>query len=73
MWVELKPKSPDATFSNLRLVFSGDDLHSMELVDSFGQTTQIKFFLLRKNPQIDASRFEFTPPEGVDVLGDTAQ
>ena len=72
VWVELKPKSPDATFSNMRVVFQGDDLHSMEFVDSFGQTTQIKFFLLRKNPDIDESRFEFTPPEGVDVVGDVA-
>ena len=70
VWVELKPKSPDATFSNMRIVFVGEDLHSMELVDSFGQTTQIKFFLLRKNPSIEASRFEFTPPQGVDVVGD---
>ena len=70
VWVELKPKSPDATFSNMRLIFADDDLHSMELVDNFGQTTQIKFFLLRKNPDIDASRFEFIPPDGVDVIGD---
>ena len=70
VWVELKPKSPDATFSNMRLVFAGDDLHSMELVDSFGQTTQIKFLLLRKNPDIDENRFEFIPPDGVDVIGD---
>ena len=73
IWVELKPKSPHATFSNMRVVFLGEDLHSMELVDGFGQTTQIKFFLLRKNPEIDDSRFEFTPPEGVDVFGDTVQ
>lgn len=70
IWVELRPKSSEATFSNLRIGFVGEALHSMELVDSFGQTTFIKFFLVRKNPDINASRFEFIPPQGVDVLGD---
>lgn len=72
VWVELKPKSADATFANMRIIFVGEELHGMELVDSFGQTTKIKFFLLQKNPDIDEGRFEFIPPEGVDVIGDVA-
>jgi hypothetical protein len=32
----------------------------MELVDSFGQTTQLRFSKLQRNPSLDPATFRFT-------------
>ena len=37
--------------------------------DNLGQTTLIAFFDLTLNENIDAHRFSFSPPDGVDVVG----
>ena len=42
----------------------------MELVDNFGQTTRLQFSAVVKNPTLDGALFEFTPPPGVDVIGE---
>ena len=42
----------------------------MELFDFFGQRTMLKLSHFVRNPSIPASRFKFTPPKGVDVMGD---
>jgi outer membrane lipoprotein carrier protein len=37
--------------------------------DNLGQTTLIALFDLSLNESIDEQRFSFTPPDGVDVVG----
>lgn len=73
-WFELTPKSEqgigDSQFDQLRLGFEGDSLVAMELIDSFEQTTQIRFRGLQRNLPLAAGLFDFTPPSGVDVIGD---
>lgn len=69
-WVEATPKLGDSGFEKLRLGFSGSDLKAMDLQDSFGQTTQIRFSRIERNPAIPASQFRFTPPPGSDVVGE---
>ncbi len=68
-WVEAVPKAGDSGFEKIRLGFAGSDLAAMVLVDSFGQTTQIRFSKLERNPALPASTFKFSPPPGVDVVG----
>jgi outer membrane lipoprotein carrier protein len=70
-WVELTPRDKDTGFERVKLGFDRRDLRVMELKDSFGQTTRLEFSHLRRNPRLAASLFEFTPPRGVDVVGDT--
>jgi len=69
-WVEATPKASDSGFEKVRLGFSGSDLKAMELQDSFGQTTHIRFTRLERNPALPANTFKFTPPVGVDVVGE---
>ncbi len=69
-WVEATPKSGDSGFERVRLGFAGADLQAMELHDSFGQTTHIRFSKLERNPALPASVFKFMPPAGVDVVGE---
>jgi len=54
----------------LRVAFRGDALISLELEDSFGQRTRLDFQKLERNPALDPALLKFTPPPGVDVVGD---
>ncbi|MDX1608878.1 MAG: outer membrane lipoprotein chaperone LolA [Halofilum sp. (in: g-proteobacteria)] len=67
-WVELQPKVDDTDFRRIFLGFDEQALKVMELRDRFDQATQIRFHHVRLNPDIEAAKFEFTPPEGADVL-----
>jgi outer membrane lipoprotein carrier protein len=69
-WVELIPTEGDSAFTTLRLAFGARNLEAMELVDSFGQTTRLRFSNVESNARVRADEFEFTPPDGVDVVGD---
>lgn len=69
-WVEATPKASDSGFDKVRLGFAGGDLKAMELQDSFGQTTLVRFSRLERNPSLPAGTFKFVPPAGVDVVGE---
>jgi outer membrane lipoprotein carrier protein len=70
IWAEAIPKAQDSGFERVRLGFAGDDLKAMELQDSFGQTTHIRFSALERNPPLPPATFRFTPPAGVEVVGE---
>ncbi len=69
-WVEATPKAGDSGFEKVRLGFAGANLKAMELQDSFGQTTHVSFSKLERNPTLPGTKFKFTPPAGVDVVGE---
>ena len=69
-WLEAKPREKESSFERVRLGMSVSGVEAMELVDHFGQTTVLRFTNLVRNPQFDAGTFRFTPPKGVDVLGE---
>lgn len=69
-WVEATPKEKDGSFDHVLLGFKGELLAEMELHDSFGQTTVIEFARVERNPKLNPKAFEFTPPAGVDVVGE---
>ena len=69
-WVSLKPKSSDVSFSEIRVGLERGELTRMELFDSFGQTTKMYFHNIVKNDRVRADLFSFSPPDGVDVIGD---
>lgn len=69
-WVEATPKTGDSDFERVRLGFAGADLQAMELFDSFGQTTLVRFSRIERNPNLPAATFKFTPPAGADVIGE---
>jgi outer membrane lipoprotein carrier protein len=69
-WVEAVPKSGDSGFEKVSLGLLGSELKAMDLIDSFGQTTQIRFSRVERNPALPASTFSFKPPAGTDVVGE---
>ena len=69
-WVEAIPRDKESGFERIRLGFGFSGIERMELVDAFGQTTELRFTGLRRNPRVDPALFTFTPPKGADVVGD---
>ncbi len=69
-WVEAQPREKESNFESIRMGFGTAGLEIMELADSFGQTTVLKFTAMRRNPKLDAALFRFVPPKGADVIGD---
>jgi outer membrane lipoprotein carrier protein len=72
-WVRMVPKSEDVGFEDIRIGFEDGSLRVMELIDGLGQTTRITMTDGEENESIADSRFEFNPPDGVDVIDETAQ
>jgi outer membrane lipoprotein carrier protein len=71
-WVRMEPKRQDTDFIWVRLGFADATLKFMQLSDKLGQTTQLEFLKLERNPPQDPSRFTFTVPPGADVIGDAS-
>lgn len=69
-WLELKPKDADSNFDFVKLALEKDVLRAMEMVDGFGQTTRLYFDPMVRNPKLVDDIFVFTPPPGVDVIGE---
>jgi outer membrane lipoprotein carrier protein len=70
-WLSLQPKKKeDAPFEKAVLGFAGKGLARMELYDGLGQRTVISFSSWQRNPKFTGREFMFTPPKGVDVVGD---
>jgi outer membrane lipoprotein carrier protein len=69
-WVQATPRSKGESigFQSLRVGFKGKALAALELVDSFGQRSQLSFSDVAANAAPAADAFRFTPPKGVAVL-----
>ena len=69
-WVLALPKDKDSGFERVLLGFKADKLRKMELYDSFNHITHITFDAVERNPTLQDATFLFTPPAGVDVVGE---
>jgi outer membrane lipoprotein carrier protein len=69
-WMQLTPKRKDSGYEEIRIGFMKGKLRALEMVDGFGHVTRVTFEAPRENARIDSNRFDFTPPEGVDVVGE---
>jgi outer membrane lipoprotein carrier protein len=68
-WVQLNPRRRDGGFETIRVGFEKGRIRSLEMIDGFGQTTRVTLNDGKENTKIDTDQFSFTPPEGVDVVG----
>ena len=70
-WLEATPKTQDTSFEKIRMAFNlKSELVIMELHDSFGHNTVLRFSNMQRNPQLSPQLFKFVPPQGADVLGE---
>jgi outer membrane lipoprotein carrier protein len=71
-WLVLAPKgnTEDASFRTARLGFGSAGLVKMQVVDALGQRTVIDFSGWKRNPAFGKDVFRYSPPKGVDVIGE---
>ena len=69
-WVLAIPKNKESGFERVILGFNGSELKKLELYDSFSHVTHISFNQVEQNPTLKTETFLFTPPKGVDVVGE---
>ncbi len=67
-WAEAKPKVKDGAFQSVRVGFKGKDLAALEIIDSFGQKSLLRFEAFAANAPVAVGAFRFTPPAGADVI-----
>jgi len=70
LWLRLKSKDKDPQFAYADLGLDGNGLQRMAFEDTIGDKTEIRFSDWKRNPQLPSDAFKFTPPPGVDVVGD---
>jgi outer membrane lipoprotein carrier protein len=68
--VEATPKGGDASFERVKIGFLANQPVSMEIHDSFGQVTVLRFTRFEANPALPAGLFRFVAPAGADVVGE---
>ncbi len=68
-WIQLQAKKEEMTFEKVLLAFKGSKLMRMIMHDSFGQITSLKFSDIQINKHFSLRQFNFSAPEGVDVIG----
>jgi len=69
-FVEATPRGGDTSFERVKIGFAGNRPLSMEIHDSFGQVTVLRFTQFEANPPLPATLFRFVAPAGADVVGD---
>ncbi|MDD5299576.1 MAG: outer membrane lipoprotein chaperone LolA [Gallionella sp.] len=68
-WLQAFPKAQDSSFEKILMAFNAQaELVIMEMNDSFGHKTVLRFSGLQRNPQLSPQLFKFVPPKGADVL-----
>jgi outer membrane lipoprotein carrier protein len=70
-WLQAVPQVKEGGFESMRIGFGLAGPEVMELSDSFGQVTVLRFTKFERNPKLDPKLFRFSPPRGADVIGDT--
>ena len=67
-WLEAVPKERDTGFDLVRIGMKGTAPAAMELHDSLGGRTVLRFTEFRTGARVEPDTFRFTPPKGADVL-----
>ena len=67
-WVLANPKTKDGQLKSVRVGFAGEQLAALDILDSFGQRSLIRFTGMQANAALPASTFQFKPPAGADVV-----
>lgn len=68
-WLEATPKAKDTTFEKIGIGLRNGLPEAMELRDSFGQVSLLRFTRFEKNPALRSGQFKFVAPKGADVFG----
>ncbi len=71
--LELKSRASESAFERILIGLDASGIRMMVLEDAFGLRTEIRFSNVIRNAVIDPQLFSFTPPAGVDVIGQVTE
>jgi outer membrane lipoprotein carrier protein len=67
-WVLATPKAKDGQLASIRIGLKGNELVALDIEDSFGQRSVLKFSQIHNNAPMGPDVFAFKPPAGADVI-----
>jgi len=67
-WFSLMAHDGRSDFNQILIGMDEQGLASMQLIDAFDNVTRVSFMDRKVNRPLDMDQFDFTPPEGVDVV-----
>lgn len=67
-WVLATPKAKDSALQTVRVGFKAGELAVLEILDSFGQKSTLRFTGFKANAAVESSIFAFKPPAGADLI-----
>ena len=67
--LELKSRDGESQFERILMGMDSIGIRMMIMEDAFGQRTEIHFTNIVRNAELEADIFNFTPPEGTDIVG----
>lgn len=68
-WYQLDPKGHDAAVEHVKIGFRKKQLEVIEVLDGFGNQTQIRFSGIKLNQTLNPALFQITLPAGTDIIG----
>jgi outer membrane lipoprotein carrier protein len=72
-WLGLTSRAKEPPFKRIEIGFDGNGPKRMLLEDLLGNRTEWAFSNWQRNPRLAADTFKFTPPAGVDVIGEPTE
>lgn len=67
--LEMRSRGAESEFERVLVGLDAEGIKMMVMEDAYSQRTEIRFTDMVKNGDIDPALFSFTPPKGVDVVG----
>lgn len=67
-WAQAVPRSKEGSIQSIRVGFQGAQLAALEIVDTFGQRSLLRFSSVETNVRFADDAFRFVPPKGADVI-----
>jgi len=69
-WIKLLPKNKESDFKEMLIGMHNGKIKTMHFLDNFNQRTEIDFEKMTTNVNFTAKQFEFSAPQGTDIIGD---
>lgn len=72
-WLGLTSRAKEPPFKRIEIGFDALGPKQMLLEDLLGNRTEWRFSNWQRNPKLAPDTFRFTPPQGVDVIGEAVE
>ena len=67
-WVLARPRQAGGSFTEVRIGLRAGRIERMNILDNFGQRTELKLLDTQLGQPLPSDIFRFTPPQGADII-----